>query len=139
MLSYLDYAIGAISDVEARPELTELLGRLRGQPVKASDVDRLMREEPAEAGEQAAAERMRAGLTVGDFELEGELGRGGMGVVYLAVLPPDWRPTPWRLPVSSARSRPWLAATTPTWLRCWPPTPRPTSTTRVLGSNGAEK
>jgi len=81
---YLDYSVGPISWAEARPELTKLLCRLRGQEVRISEVDRLIREEPAEPHEEQEAERLRTGTTIGDFELEGELGRGGMAVVFLA-------------------------------------------------------
>jgi eukaryotic-like serine/threonine-protein kinase len=111
-VEYLDYATGDIlPETDAREAMAAVLSRLRGAAVMALD-----------AGEEAGAEEPAipsgAGEVIGDFELEGELGRGGMGVVYrarqrslnrrvaLKVLPPALAGDP----VSLARFRREIAA-----------------------------
>ena len=116
---YLDYATGdLIREADARRELTELLSRLRGRPADSGDVDRVILDSRAGSDEPPPPPDLAAGAIIGDFALEGELGRGGMGVVYrarqrslnrtvaLKVLPPSMAADP----VSLGRFRREIAA-----------------------------
>ena len=111
-VEYLDYATGdLLLDEGARSALGALFTGLRGQSTERTEgAGDGITEEPAAA--PGCAE------SIGDFELEGELGRGGMGVVYrarqrslnrqvaLKVLPPALAGDP----VSLARFRREIAA-----------------------------
>jgi eukaryotic-like serine/threonine-protein kinase len=86
-VEYLSYTTGRIErDRAMGPALTRLLSRIVGREVQRDELDRLAEASRAETPSvealftaAAAPQQVR-----GDYQILAELGRGGMGVVYLA-------------------------------------------------------
>jgi len=86
-VEYLSYTTGrAERDKTMAPALAALLSRVTGRPVGEDELQALAEQSRAEAPSVEAlfAVPPAPEARLGDFELLGELGRGGMGVVYLA-------------------------------------------------------
>ena len=80
---YLDYATGeSLRGIEAKEGLRAFLARLKGRDISADDVERIIQLSQSDLPEPETG--VNSGSMLGDFLLEGELGRGAFGVVYRA-------------------------------------------------------
>ncbi|HEX3659666.1 MAG TPA: protein kinase [Pirellulales bacterium] len=84
-VEYLSYLSGKTErELSTAPALTSMLARLVGHALTTDDLEEITSETAALSGGSEAAPQLRPGRTRGDFELLSELGRGAVGVVYLA-------------------------------------------------------
>ncbi len=85
----LDEAVAAALELPAEGRLAWLRQALGGEPELLAEAGQLLLAEESAAGlfdrpPAPAAARLAAGMRLGPWRLERELGRGGMGVVWLA-------------------------------------------------------
>src|SRR5690606_37895611 len=80
-VDYLDYASGeSLKGVGAREAVAAFLSKLRGATVEVGELDQIAAATMAGLPDVGMTDIVISGAVIGDFELLGELGRGGMGV-----------------------------------------------------------
>jgi serine/threonine protein kinase len=84
-VEYLSYLSGKTErDASMAPALAKLLTRLVGHALSSEDLEEIASEAAALTGEPERTSPALRRRTRGDFELIAELGRGAVGIVYLA-------------------------------------------------------